>query len=135
MDARDQKELFVTDEYEAIHGMREGEKMADLEKVLKYLNDWIEDENAMDSEIEGSYVSDAIDLLEAQKKEIDRMNVELNPIKPDIDGHYCRCGRCDDYIMSAKQATVPINRESIRFCGHCGQPIDWTDLEKDGEQE
>jgi len=83
-------------------------------------------------------LDDALSVINEQQAEIERLETamtDMQPIKPDIDGKACRCGRCDDFIMSTKQTRVPINRERIRFCGHCGQPIDWYDIEKDGEQE
>ena len=40
--------------------------MADINKTIKALIEWIEDPNAMNAEIDGSLVSDALELLKEQ---------------------------------------------------------------------
>lgn len=75
--------------------------------------------------------------IESQKDIIDAIALIKcgQPTKPEIFINNCYCGKCDDYIMSAKQARTPIYRKKARFCCHCGQPIDWQELEQGGEQE
>ena len=55
----------------------------------------------------------------------DRIKQLQTKQKPKNDGNFCRCGKCDEFIMRSSQTVIPINREKVRFCSHCGQPIDW----------
>lgn len=50
--------------------------MADLEKTIKALNDWIEEPNAINSEIDGWLVSDAVECLEEQQAKIKYLKSE-----------------------------------------------------------
>lgn len=63
----------------------------------------------------------------------DSLKNKLPPVKPDKDGESCRCGKCDAFIMRVSQTRVPINKESVRFCSHCGNPIDWQEWEYEWE--
>ena len=84
--------------------------MADINKTIKALTEWIEDPNAMNAEIDGSLVSDALELLKEQQ-----------PKKPVYDCPLIRCPRCKNSINVIQ-----------KYCDECGQAIDWS---KDGEQE
>ena len=109
--------------------------MADIEKVIKGLEFCTSTTGCEGCpyedpchDIEQRILGEAImrDALELLK--------EQHPIKPEIFGNNCWCGKCDDYIMTAKQTRTPMNRSKIKFCCHCGQAIDWQEFEKDGEQ-
>lgn len=73
--------------------------------------------------------------LEKKANTILELLKEQQPIKPEIFSNNCWCGKCDDYIMTAKQTRTPMNRSKIKFCCHCGQAIDWQEFEQGGEQE
>ena len=61
-----------------------------------------------------SLASDALELLK-----------EKQPVKPTNDkGNLC-CGSCGNPLHTA------IVNPMIRFCDHCGKPVDWKD--SDGE--
>lgn len=57
--------------------------MADINKTIKALIEWIEEPNAMNAEIDGSLVSDALELLESQQAEIDRLKKQRNLVNVD----------------------------------------------------
>lgn len=59
--------------------------MADIEKTIKALNDWIEEPNAINSEIDGSLVSDAVDCLEEQQKYIATLHSLLEKQRQQIE--------------------------------------------------
>lgn len=84
--------------------------MADINETLKLLNEWIEDENATNAEIDGWLVSDAIDLLTDQKREIERLKeqphwIPVSERKPHTSGTYIVAKRVfegdDIYILSS----------------------------------
>lgn len=51
--------------------------MADINKTIKALTEWIEDPNAMNAEIDGSLVSDALELLKEQHETIKSLEQEI----------------------------------------------------------
>ena len=51
--------------------------MADINKTIKALTEWIEDPNAMNAEIDGSLVSDALKLLKEQHEAIKSLEQEI----------------------------------------------------------
>lgn len=67
-------------------------------------------------------------LVEDQVKKIDEMEEllkEKQSVKPTNDkGNFC-CGSCGNPLHTA------IINPMIRFCDHCGRPVDW----KDGDGE
>ena len=114
--------------------------MADLEKVIiiKGLEEWINDNDALDTKIDACLVADALDLLKEQQERIkvleDEETAKNKPMKVVYDMNpmtqlpvsFCPiCGYAVDKYAYGRNDLPQV------FCPYCGQALDW----KDGEQE
>ena len=105
--------------------------MADINKTIKALTEWIEDPNAMNAEIDGSLVSDAIELLKEQPKWI-----PVDERLPEEDGFYLVCNRGFLPWIAELKTFMGIRG----WCNGANMPVVkmWMPLPKtpeDGEQE
>ena len=119
--------------------------MADLDKTIKAIEEWINDPNALDTEIDACLVADALELLKEQQ-----------PKKKGkwIDKQFLVCGCCGAKCSVCGGRSAGYSKETIGgndyffypYCQNCGAEMDgeqkrsvrWSALEcvgKDGEQE
>ena len=105
--------------------------MPDINKTIKALTEWIEDPNAMNAEIDGHLVADALELLKEQQPKKPHYTTLRYIVKgEEVSVKHPECPKCIKnsglYLWDAE-----IERGQA-FCKRCGQAIDWS---KDGEQE
>lgn len=104
--------------------------MADINKTIKALTEWIEDPNAMNAEIDGSLVSDALELLkERQPRKPHYTTLKYIVKGEEVSVKHPECPKCVENRLFLWDAEI---ERGQAFCKRCGQAIDWS---KDGEQE
>ena len=104
--------------------------MSKLNETISKMEAWIDDQNAMDTEIDACLVADALELLKEQQPK----KGHWQPYKyGDDTWHQCSaCGVADRYIDIVKRKGYPDYRmvSKSNFCPNCG-----ADMRKDGEKK
>ena len=75
---------------------------------------------------------------EEQKKAVDIAVEALKrsePIKPIIKSYGVCCGKCNSYLLSKVEVNYPQPQMYRKYCPSCGQRVDYSSIEKDGEQD
>lgn len=98
--------------------------MSELEKVtiIKAMEEWLNDDNALDTKIDACLVADALGLLKEQQGEIDRLKAE-QPKK----GHWEKAKHANDRWHSCSVCGVTTERLDhngfkliCNYCPVCG---------------
>ena len=76
---------------------------------------WIDDQNAMDTEIDACLVADALELLKEQKNRIDVLRSEVKRLDVDI----VRCKDCKHYPDGSGTKWTPCREIIVPPCWFC----------------